>query len=303
MRGDDTDVYLLWHPDWQALKVGMCGRGNSRIKSHEKHGWSLVGRLEFGSRRTAKHFEQSVLNLWRSKEWKPLPATSAAISRWNDSAGGITETVSAALTDGWREVWSLMIAMGPHARVVFGAVRCPQCGGADTVLHAHDLPAASWVPQGFTLVPTSLERSQALIFGAAAPVYAFWAVISIISFVSTGLWLIRPPDHPTDHGPGAYAFMGLLCANMIVAIGLSTRRLWQVARSLLRSRAAMACRDQVLQGWASSWACHRCRQAFDLDGSQMVEVDELRAAIWRASGFIERESGTMMSSWRQLLAG
>lgn len=282
MRGDETDVYLLWHPDWLALKVGLCERGNSRISSHERHRWSLVGRLEFDSRAAAKEFERSVKSLWRSKGWGPLPMETAAIRRWNEGPGGITETVSVSDTDGWHGVWSQMIAMGSHARIAFGGVRCPHCGDSDTVLHAYDLPLAPWVPKGFVLTPQPLGKWKALqlpVYGAA---YAGWVVISIICSISSALSVI----HPYLHGPGWYGYMCALSACMTFALGYSLSRLWHIVSTLRRSRAAKTGRNEALRRWASNWACDRCQQAFALEDPRMIDVETLRASIWQDSGFM-----------------
>jgi hypothetical protein len=80
----------------------------------------------------------------------------------------------------------------------------------------------------------------------------------------------------------------LVC--MACSVAIHTSKFWRVVANVRRSRAAIAGRDGALKRWASHWACHRCRQAFGIDDSRMIDVEALRAAVWQESGFNVRGS-------------
>jgi hypothetical protein len=67
-----SDVYLVWHPEWRVIKIGVCWHGNDRVAQHGRFGWILIGRLEFESRRRAEKFESAVKSLWKSEGHEPV---------------------------------------------------------------------------------------------------------------------------------------------------------------------------------------------------------------------------------------
>ena len=146
MRDGDTDVYLIWHPDSRVYKVGICARANDRLRQHQRHGWTVVGRIEFDRRSRAEKFERSVILRWRANGWGIPTAADAVLKRWNDDAGGLTECVSAADAGSWRQVWEEIVGMNPRrTRVVIDEVHCPLCERSDMTGPAHDAVTSALV--------------------------------------------------------------------------------------------------------------------------------------------------------------
>lgn len=94
-------LYVLLHPAWQAIKIGICGADRTRLIQHGRQGWQLVtdasGRdavWDVPDGMTAWTVEQAVLNLWRS-ELSPDPA----IPKIAMPQGGYTETIHASYVD------------------------------------------------------------------------------------------------------------------------------------------------------------------------------------------------------------
>jgi hypothetical protein len=83
-------VYLLRHDALDAIKVGVCGVGTSRIAQHQRRGWTVVRSHTFATGRDALDAEQAVLRWWRRELLIP-PAMQAE----DMPGGGWTETATA----------------------------------------------------------------------------------------------------------------------------------------------------------------------------------------------------------------
>jgi hypothetical protein len=84
-------VYLLRHPDFFALKIGIStlSARTLRVREHQRYGWELVKLWETESGLDAELIEQAVLGWWRNEKGVP-PAVERAMM----PSGGHTETAS-----------------------------------------------------------------------------------------------------------------------------------------------------------------------------------------------------------------
>ena len=102
-------IYLMFHKDLRALKVGIGGeqrsRGRDRIKQHEKHGWELYKKLSFDTADSAFQVEQATLS-WIRKT-KKLPVF---LSLNEMPQGGYSETFSDEAID-MKNVWARIIKL------------------------------------------------------------------------------------------------------------------------------------------------------------------------------------------------
>lgn len=63
----DTLLYILYHPDRNAVKIGISDISGKRYKSHKTNGWVLVAYWHFFERYKAKSVESLVLQRLREK--------------------------------------------------------------------------------------------------------------------------------------------------------------------------------------------------------------------------------------------
>lgn len=84
-------VYLLRHPDFYALKIGISTTSarTNRVREHQRSGWELVKLWETTSGLDAELIESAVLSWWRRDKGAP-PALDRAMM----PSGGYTETAS-----------------------------------------------------------------------------------------------------------------------------------------------------------------------------------------------------------------
>ena len=86
-----TYVYLMEHDDLNAYKIGITPVGlklwRSRIRQHERKGWTLVHKIELATRKEALGLEKAIVDSWRAQGW-PAGVTAEQIDK------GHGETVS-----------------------------------------------------------------------------------------------------------------------------------------------------------------------------------------------------------------
>jgi hypothetical protein len=58
-------VYLMAHPVYQALKIGIGNVGNDRVGWHQREGWDLLALIDTDTGDEARVIERSVLVAWR----------------------------------------------------------------------------------------------------------------------------------------------------------------------------------------------------------------------------------------------
>jgi hypothetical protein len=94
-RGFDYDapgvVYLLNHPDYQALKIGVTTQTakNDRIKQHLRNGWKLSRSWETETGALAEVIETAIIGWWRDILGAPEALRSEEMP-----SGGHTETIA-----------------------------------------------------------------------------------------------------------------------------------------------------------------------------------------------------------------
>jgi hypothetical protein len=79
-------VYLMAHPIYQALKIGIGNVGNDRVGWHQRDGWELLALVDTGTGDEARVLERSVLVAWREAGY-PYGVAKADMPR-----KGYTET-------------------------------------------------------------------------------------------------------------------------------------------------------------------------------------------------------------------
>jgi hypothetical protein len=85
---DPTILYIIYHPEYDAIKVGIGDISGKRFKAHRTKGWELVAYWYFQNRRGAKRVESIVLQTLRDKYGHYLDKS-------NMPYGGYTETFNA----------------------------------------------------------------------------------------------------------------------------------------------------------------------------------------------------------------
>lgn len=65
--GMDTLLYILYHPGYNAIKIGISDISGKRYKSHRTKGWELVAYWHFFERDKAKTIESIVVQTLRKK--------------------------------------------------------------------------------------------------------------------------------------------------------------------------------------------------------------------------------------------
>ncbi len=96
-------VYLLFHPEHEAVKVGVTVVGAERIRQHQLRGWRLFRQLPCATGEKAWRIEQRVLKFLRIQGIRPY-LTAELMPQ-----GGQTETVDAELVPPL-EMWKLIQA-------------------------------------------------------------------------------------------------------------------------------------------------------------------------------------------------
>ena len=85
---DHTILYIIYHPQYNAIKVGIGDIAGKRVKAHKTKGWELVAYWYFQNRAGARRIESTVLQTLRDKYGYYLDKTYMPY-------GGYTETFNA----------------------------------------------------------------------------------------------------------------------------------------------------------------------------------------------------------------
>lgn len=85
---DHTILYIIYHPQYNAIKIGIGDISGKRFKAHRTKGWELVAYWYFQDRRGARRVESIVVNTLRDKYGHFL-------NKDNMPYGGYTETFNA----------------------------------------------------------------------------------------------------------------------------------------------------------------------------------------------------------------
>jgi hypothetical protein len=85
---DPTILYILYHPNHDAIKVGIGDIAGRRFKAHRTKGWELVAYWYFQNRRGARRVESIVLQTLRDRYGHFL-------DKGDMPYGGYTETFNA----------------------------------------------------------------------------------------------------------------------------------------------------------------------------------------------------------------
>jgi hypothetical protein len=85
---DPTILYIVYHPNHDAIKVGIGDISGKRLKAHKTKGWKMVCYWYFQNRRDAKRVESIVVQTLRERYGHYLDKTDMPY-------GGYTETFNA----------------------------------------------------------------------------------------------------------------------------------------------------------------------------------------------------------------
>ena len=85
---DHTILYIIYHPQYNAIKIGIGDISGKRFIAHRTKGWELVAYWYFQDRRGARRVESIVVNTLRDKYGHFL-------NKDNMPYGGYTETFNA----------------------------------------------------------------------------------------------------------------------------------------------------------------------------------------------------------------
>lgn len=91
--GDAAIVYLILHPLYSALKVGIAAAHGQRIARHRRRGWVLIDEWTGMNGSTAVHAETEVLRAWRSA------GIPEGVLSGDMPQGGFSETAPLDLVD------------------------------------------------------------------------------------------------------------------------------------------------------------------------------------------------------------
>ncbi|MET9878609.1 GIY-YIG nuclease family protein [Actinacidiphila glaucinigra] len=83
-----ADVYVITHPTWAAVKVGIgaCTGPTNRLDQHRRAGWIVVHRRTFPTGATAYDVEQAVLDKLRSAGLVPFLSSTIMPNGWTETA-------------------------------------------------------------------------------------------------------------------------------------------------------------------------------------------------------------------------
>lgn len=85
---DPTILYIVYHSEYDAIKVGIGDISGKRFKAHRTKGWELVSYWYFQNRREARRVESTVLQTLRERYGHYL-------DKGDMPYGGYTETFNA----------------------------------------------------------------------------------------------------------------------------------------------------------------------------------------------------------------
>jgi hypothetical protein len=86
---DPTILYIVYHPNHNAIKVGIGDITGKRFKAHKTKGWELVAYWYFQDRRGARRVESIVVQTLRERYGHYL-------DKGDMPYGGYTETFNAS---------------------------------------------------------------------------------------------------------------------------------------------------------------------------------------------------------------
>lgn len=84
-----TILYIIYHKEYHAIKVGIGDIAGKRFKAHRTKGWELVAYWYFQNRGDAKRIESIVVNTLRERYGHYL-------DKGDMPYGGYTETFNAS---------------------------------------------------------------------------------------------------------------------------------------------------------------------------------------------------------------
>ena len=82
-------LYIIYHPEYHAIKIGIGDITGKRFRQHKTKGWELVCYWYFQNRAGARRVESLVLQTLR-KKYKPY------LNKEDMPQGGYTETFDAS---------------------------------------------------------------------------------------------------------------------------------------------------------------------------------------------------------------
>lgn len=85
---NEAILYIIYHEEYDAVKIGISDIANTRFKAHRTQGWKIVAYWHFSERYKARAVESLVLNTLREKHGYYL-------SKRQMPYGGYTETFDA----------------------------------------------------------------------------------------------------------------------------------------------------------------------------------------------------------------
>ena len=85
---DPTILYIIYHPEYNAIKVGIGDISGKRFRAHRTKGWELVAYWYFQNRGDAKRVESTVVQTLTKKYGHYL-------NKGDMPYGGYTETFNA----------------------------------------------------------------------------------------------------------------------------------------------------------------------------------------------------------------
>lgn len=84
-----TILYIIYHKEYHAIKVGIGDIAGKRFKAHRAKGWVLVKYWYFGDRKQALAVEEAVL-----QELRKITKTEHFLNKEHMPQHGYTETFS-----------------------------------------------------------------------------------------------------------------------------------------------------------------------------------------------------------------
>ena len=91
--GEDAVVYLMNHPGYGAVKIGITDAAASRVKKHQRHGWETLAAVNVTGE-VALAIEAEILDWWRADL-----GLRSYLGRQEMPQGGWTETVDSMEID------------------------------------------------------------------------------------------------------------------------------------------------------------------------------------------------------------
>jgi hypothetical protein len=142
-----TLLYVISHPGWGALKVGIgaCTGYNSRLVQHERAGWQRAYSRVFPTGWAARDVEQAVLDRLRAAQLAPYLPAATMPNGWTETCDA-TRITTAEL---WAMVEEEATRIGATLATDTGPRRRPSAAGlVDPQIAMQEMLAAGWEPMG-----------------------------------------------------------------------------------------------------------------------------------------------------------